>query len=153
MPIPIRISAKLSTVQVPIEEMMNTTMRSRQRRRMSRSFAEVEHSLSVSNVVVANAVAAIVDLVHRRSSKRTYSRMFRKRNRRSARNIYRELGKGYCRRVYRMKFGTFKRLATNFRPYIMLQCAEQVLHATLDMDKLHRMSALLVPFVGQHMIL
>ena len=119
MPIPIRISAKLSTVQVPIEEMMNTTMRSRQRRRMSRSFAEVEHSLSVSNVVVANAVAAIVDLVHHRSSKRTCSRTFRKRNRRSVRDIYRELGKDYFRRAYRMKYGTFKRLATDLRPYII----------------------------------
>ncbi len=97
MPIPIRISAKLSTV-----------------------FAKVEHSVSVSNVVLTNAVAAIVDLVHHCSSKRTCSRTFWKRNRRSVRNIYRELGKGYFRRApYRMKYGTFKRLATGLRPCII----------------------------------
>ena len=54
---------------------MNNTMSSRQRRRMSHSPAvQVEHSLPVSNVVIANVAAVIVDLVLRISKTRMTNR-------------------------------------------------------------------------------
>ncbi|KAI2501607.1 DDE superfamily endonuclease [Fragilaria crotonensis] len=100
-------------------------MRSRRRRRMSRSIAILKHSLSVANVVVANAAAVIADLELRSSKTRmsnrgsSAGRTFRKRNRRSVRDVYNEIGKGYFRRAYRMNYGTFKRLASDLCPYII----------------------------------
>ena len=122
-------------------------MRSRRRQRMSRSHAVLEHSISSVTVVAANAAAVIVNLALCPSkAARMTGRTFRKRNQRSVCDIYNEFGKGYFRRAYRMKYSTFKRLASI---HTSLLCwAEQELNATLEMDKLHRMSASHVPFVG-----
>ncbi len=45
-------------------------------------------------------------------------RTFQPRTRRSVHDICKELGGGYFRRAYRMKYSTFKRLANKLRKYI-----------------------------------
>ena len=76
--------------------------------------------LSVTNNIIANVagvVAENVALSHHRGLQR--GRTILERNRRSVKDIYRQLGKVYFRRAYRMKYSTFVRLASVLRPYII----------------------------------
>ena len=94
--------------------------------------AQQEHSSSVANlvanvaaVVVGSAVSRRVGWERRRRRQRTNrgsvtGRLsFRKRTRRSVKDVFNELGQRYFRRAYRMTFNTFKRLANVLRPYII----------------------------------
>ncbi len=94
----------------------------------------VENSFRVCSVV-ANIAAVLVDLQVRkvqgrrlRMRNRTRSlrtRHFRVRKRRSVEEIYNELGPMYFRRAYRMQYSTFKALADELRPYIILACGQK----------------------------
>jgi hypothetical protein len=111
-----------------------TTMTSdtRTRRRAQHSL-DLEQSASVSNAVVnVAAVLADVTVRHRylkRRMKRNKGsapgRRFRQRTRRSVRDIYKELGKTYFRRAYRMSYTTFKRLAALLCPNINAACGKK----------------------------
>jgi len=87
---------------------------------------DLEYLSSVTNVV-ANVAAVVVDVAIRRRRLRTRrtkkgsvpGRVFQQRKRRSVRDIYKELGKVYFRRAYRMKYRTFTSLANELRPYII----------------------------------
>lgn len=89
---------------------------------------DFENSTGVANVV-ANVAAVVVDVVVRRRRlrqrrRRTHGgsmpgRSFRVRTRRSVEDIYKQLGKVYFRRAYRMKYRTFKRLAAELGPHII----------------------------------
>ena len=87
-------------------------------------------SSSVLNAVASAAAAAAQQhfVRHSRRQRRCPRRVrrgsapgrrFRKRARRSVRDIYEELGDVYFRRAYRMKFSSFQRLATMLCPYII----------------------------------
>ena len=87
-----------------------------------------EQSSSVVNIVAHAAAIIAHGLVRRRRrrqrTRRTNlgsmtGRSFRKRQRRSVRDIYDQLGDVYFRRAYRMKFRTFQRLAEILHPYII----------------------------------
>ena len=94
----------------------------------------LENSFRVSSFV-ANIAAVLVDLQVRKAqghrfrmrqrarSRRT--RHFRVRKRRSVEDIYNELGSMYFRRAYRMQYCTFKALADELRPYIILACGQK----------------------------
>jgi DDE superfamily endonuclease len=56
------------------------------------------------------------------------TRHFRVRTRRSVEDIYNELGPMYFRRAYRMKYSTFKKLADELRPNIILACGQKGSH-------------------------
>ena len=103
-----------------------TTM-TRRTRRVLYSL-DLEHSAASAANVVANVTALLVRAaVNRRALRMRTSRArrgsvrgrtFQCRNRRSVHDIYKELGDGYFRRAYRMKYRTFKRLADDLCPYI-----------------------------------
>jgi hypothetical protein len=57
---------------------------------------------------------------------RRRTRSFRRRTRRSVQDIYRELGDVYFRRAYRMKYSSFRRLASMLRPYIIAASGKNV---------------------------
>jgi hypothetical protein len=94
----------------------------------------LENSFSVCSVV-ANIAAVLVDCQarkvqgrHFRMRNRTRSRRtrhFRARTRRSVEDIYNELGPMYFRRAYRMQYSTFKALADELHPYIVLACGQK----------------------------
>ena len=86
--------------------------------------------LSVTNNIIANVAGVVAENValsqHRglqRGTKKLGSlpgRTILERNRRSVKDIYKQLGKVYFRRAYyRMKYSTFVRLASVLRPYII----------------------------------
>jgi hypothetical protein len=84
------------------------------------------HDFSSVLNIVANVAAVIAQQVIRRRFQRiTYhcgsarGCSFRKRQRRSVRDICEELGDVYFQRAYRMKYDTFYRLATLLSPYII----------------------------------
>ena len=84
------------------------------------------HDFSSVLNIVANVAAVVAQQVIRRRFQRITNhggsprgRSFRKRQRRSVRDIYEELGDVYFRRAYRMKYDTFNRLATLLSPYII----------------------------------
>jgi hypothetical protein len=90
--------------------------------------ASMLYSSSVVKNAVANAAAVVAQqLVFERFRRQRRhknqgsapGRRFRKRTRRSVREVYDELRDIYFRRAYRMKFGTFQRLASILRPYII----------------------------------
>ena len=105
--------------------MMMMTASPRRRQQMS-YVNDLEYLSSVANVV-ANVAAVVVDVAIRRRRLRTRrtkkgsvpGRVFQQRKRRSVRDIYKELGKVYFRRAYRMKYRTFTSLANELRPYII----------------------------------
>lgn len=85
------------------------------------------HDFSSVLNTVANVAAVVAHQVIRRRFQRRLTnhggsprgRSFRKRQRRSVRDIYEELGDVYFRRAYRMKYDTFNRLASLLSPYII----------------------------------
>jgi hypothetical protein len=102
--------------------------RSPRRRRVSNSLDLLEYSaVSVANFV-ANVTALEVTSAARRRMVRVRTpgakggslrgRTFQQRSRRSVHDIYKELGEGYFRRAYQMKYSTFKRLANELCLYI-----------------------------------
>jgi hypothetical protein len=89
---------------------------------VSHSLDLLKNSLSVANVVANVAAVIIADSPSQTRPTNQGSvpgRTFRERHRRSVQDIYKELGKTYFRRAYRMKYHTFKRLAAELRPYII----------------------------------
>ncbi len=93
---------------------------------------QIHHSMKTSHQqsIILNAVANVAAVVahqvifclHQRKTKRGGSRLrrsFRKRQRRSVREIYEELGDVYFRRAYRMNYDTFDRFASTLSPYII----------------------------------
>jgi hypothetical protein len=79
---------------------------------------------AVANAAAIVAQQLVVERFRTRQMRRTTrgsvpGRHFRKRLRRSVRQVYEELGEVYFRRAYRMKLGTFQRLASILRPYII----------------------------------
>lgn len=72
----------------------------------------------MSSAVLAN-VLLIASQRTRMKGGTQPGRTFRKRQRRSVKDIYNELGDTYFRRAYRMQYRTFKRLARELRPGIV----------------------------------
>ena len=103
---------------------------------MTRSTTQVSYSsdlLEHSAVSVANVIANVTALmvsttICRRALQMRMQRArrlgslhggtFQPRTRRSVHNICKELGEGYFRRAYQMKYRTFKRLANELRKNI-----------------------------------
>ena len=88
---------------------------------MSRSLAFLENSL-ISAAAVANVLLIASQRTRMRTSHRGTTqpgRTFRKRYRRSVKDIYNELGDIYFRRAYRMKYSTFTCLAKDLHPGIV----------------------------------
>ena len=89
----------------------------------------LQHSaVSVANVI-ANVTALVVTKAIRRRALQMRmqramrlgslpGRTFQPQTRRSVHNIHKELGEGYFRRAYQMKYSTFKRLANELCLYI-----------------------------------
>ena len=139
---------------------MTTTVTSNvNRRKKVSSLLDEEYSSSVSNLV-ANAAAVVVGTaVSRQIFRRRRARTnrgsvpgrpsFRARTRSSVQDVYKELGKVYFRRAYRMKYNTFKRLANILRPYIITAYPERKGPIDLSqMDKSRQTSGLPVQFDG-----
>lgn len=92
----------------------------RARRRRVPYSIDLQHSATVSNVVVSSAAVVVEDVLRtmtNQGSARAAQRL-RPRRRRSVRDVYRELGSIYFRRAYRMTYISFKRLAALLRPLI-----------------------------------
>jgi DDE superfamily endonuclease len=89
----------------------------------------LQHSaVSVANVIANVTALVVTKAIRRRALQMRMQRVmrlgslpgrtFQPRTRRSVHDIHKELGEGYFRRAYRMKFSTFKRLANGLRKYI-----------------------------------
>ena len=132
---------------------------------MTRRTGQVSSSLdlelsasSVANVVRNVAALAVSAAIRRRilrmrvrNTKRGGSlrgRTFQARNRRSVHGIYLELGEVYFRRAHRMKYRTFKRLATRFVHTSRMHPVRKILLDFPQMDLFHWMSDLHVQFDG-----
>ena len=115
------------------------------------------YSSSVVNPV-ANAAAVVAQQLvaerfrrQRRCTNRGSApgRHFLKRLGRSVREVYQELGEVYFRRAYRMKFGTFQRLASILRPYIIAASGKETGQGTTSqMDESCQKFDLPVPCIG-----
>ena len=101
---------------------------------MSFYFPAEQQQSSVLNAVASAAAAVVQQLLVRHSRRQRLSlrsqgsapgRRFRKQVQRSVRSIYKELGDIYFRRAYRKKFGTFQRLASMLRPYVIAASGQQ----------------------------
>ena len=83
-----------------------------------------QQSLLLMNVVVSNAAAVVVHRILRRRQKRQgfsiHKQTFRKRQRGSFLDIYKELGDAYFRRAYRISYNNFKRLGSLLHPDTVL---------------------------------
>jgi DDE superfamily endonuclease len=97
---------------------------------MSHSHHFLWNSRSVTNSIIANVAGVVAENVavshhdglRRGRTKKLGSspgRTILERNRRSVKDIYKQLGKVYFQRAYRMKYSTFRRLAAALRPYII----------------------------------
>ena len=90
-----------------------------------RASEQLDDFSSLVNTVANVAAVVAHKVIRRRRQQISYhggsplGRRFRKRKRRSVRDIYEELGDVYFRRAYRMKYDTFNRLATELSPYII----------------------------------
>ena len=95
---------------------------------------DFEDSSAVANIVANVAAVAVEVAVRRRRLQRRRTRAhggsmpgrsFRERSRKSVDDIYKQLGKVYFRRAYRMKYRTFKRLASELSPHIIASSGQK----------------------------
>jgi hypothetical protein len=94
---------------------------------------KTSHQQSIILNAVANVAAVVLAhqffCLHHRRTKHGGSRLrrsFRKHQRRSVREVYKELGDVYFRRAYRMNYDTFNRLVSTSSPYVIAaSCKKQ----------------------------
>jgi hypothetical protein len=96
---------------------------------------DLQHSATVSNIVVNSAAVVVQNVTNLEQRLRRnmpnpllsnpVRRRCRPRRRRSVSDIYKELGRIYFRRAYRMTYTSFRRLAALLRPYIITACGSK----------------------------
>jgi hypothetical protein len=112
-----------------------TANRNKARRRRVSYSIDLQHSATVSNIVVNSAAVVVQNVTNLEQRLRRnmpnpllsnpVRRRCRPRRRRSVSDIYKELGRIYFRRAYRMTYTSFRRLAALLRPYIITACGSK----------------------------
>ena len=99
---------------------------SAKRRRLSYSLQFLNSAVSVNNNIVANAAGVVADVAVTHALRQRKEKVgsspgqtIIERTRRSVHDIYKQLGKVYFRRAYRMKYVTFVRLGAMLHSYII----------------------------------
>ena len=125
-------------------------------RRVSYSI-DLQHSATVSNIVVKSAAVVVENVTNLEQQLRRHMtnpplsnpvQRCRPRRRRSVSDIYKELGSIYFRRAYRMTYASFKRLTALLCPLIIAACGTKELKGIAQTVPFHQMSDLPVHFDG-----